>query len=294
VLARLTDPDDLTGPLRAIALRVCRLMGVLGQDTADDDSLVVERALIEGLVDVQMRHSLAFNIAQTLRVAGAVRDRLSSDNWRLLNRLWQTLPATPDSVDLDEALDLLDQSIISLVAVGGLEMAHMTRNDGWRFLSIGRHLERLSFVSTTLDEVAADAAASEPALLEWLLDLSDSLITYRSRHMHAPEWRGVLDLLLFDARNPRSALFQLAKLDKHVQLLPGADSGELTATRAEIEQLLVACRPSDVTQRELFRRSAPVDDLLVACQQAGLRTSEALTLRYFSHIYERPLPTMVV
>ena len=105
----------------------------------------------------------------------------------------------------------------------------MTRNDGWRFLSIGRHLERLSFVATTLDEVAVEGAAAEPALLDWLLDLSDSLITYRSRHMHAPEWQGVLDLLLFDGQNPRSALFQLAKLDKHVQLLPGGESGELGA-----------------------------------------------------------------
>jgi len=294
VLARLTDPDELTGGLRDVALRVCRLAGALPRETANTDSLVVERALIEGLVDAHGRQGLAFNVAQTVRVAGAVRDRLSSDNWRLLNRLSQALPRTPESVDLDDALEMLDETIIALVAIGGLEMAHMTRNDGWRFLSIGRHLERLSFVGTTLDEVAAEATAAEPALFEWLLDLSDSLITYRSRHLHAPEWPGVLDLLLFDAHNPRSALFQIAKLDKHVKLLPGADLGELTATRADIEQLLVACHAPDSTQRELFRRSAPVDDLLVACQQTAHRLSDALTLRYFSHIYERPLPVMAI
>ena len=84
-----------------------------------------------------------------MRVAGAVRDRLSSDNWRLLNRLLAVDCAGTvgdDAVELDDALELIDQSIIALVAVGGLEMAHMTRDDGWRFLSLGRHLERLSFV----------------------------------------------------------------------------------------------------------------------------------------------------
>ena len=57
-------------------------------------------------------------------------------------------------------------------------------------------------------------------MLEWLLELSDSLITYRVRHMRQPEWQAVVDLMLFDERNPRSATFQLAKLAKHVRLLP--------------------------------------------------------------------------
>ncbi len=83
--------------------------------------------------------------AARVRVAGAVRDRLSSDNWRLLNRLYEAFdPSRGAARRLAEALELLDDAIVSLVAVGGLEMAHMTRDDGWRFLSLGRHLERLA------------------------------------------------------------------------------------------------------------------------------------------------------
>ena len=206
------------------------------------------------MFDAQTRHSLAFNVEQTVRVAGAVRDRLSSDNWRLLNRLSQSMSGdAPDGVELDDALDLLDRAIISLVAVGGLEMAHMTRDDGWRFLSIGRHLERLSFVAATLDEVAAEEAAAEPALLEWLLDLSDSLITYRSRHLHAPEWPGVVDLLLFDPRNPRSALFPAGEARQARAAAAGADSGDLAATRAEIDQRARRRGRPTPRRRELFR-----------------------------------------
>src|SRR4029079_9679466 len=85
------------------------------------------------------------------------------------------------------------------------------------------HLERLSFVSTTLDDVLSERATGEHTLLEWLLDLSDSLITYRARHARRPEWPAVVGLLFYDERNPRSAMFQVAKIAKHVRLLPDAD-----------------------------------------------------------------------
>src|SRR5262249_41562670 len=201
------------------------------------------RELIEGICDRRHRRSLGFNIEQTVRTAGAVRDRLSTDNWRLLNRLMQLFPTVASSqANLDDALELIDDSLVALVAVGGLEMAHMTRDDGWRFLSLGRHLERLAFVATTLEDVAADRSSTESGLLEWLLQLSDSLLTYRVRHMQHPEWRSVIDLVLYDERHPRSARFQLAKLAKHVRLLPDAN---LIDVLSEIDRLLEACQADD-------------------------------------------------
>ena len=119
----------------------------------------------------------------------------------------------------------------------------MTRDDGWRFLSLGRHLERLQFVSSTLSDVAVEESAAGSGLLEWLLELSDSLLTYRVRHMQHPEWESVVDLMLVDARNPRSARFQLAKLAKHVRLLPDAGLGDVLT---EMDQLLDDCRAADL------------------------------------------------
>ena len=89
----------------------------------------------------------------------------------------------------DDTLALIDRAIVSLVAVGGLEMAHMTRDDGWRFLSVGRHLERLLFVASTLELLAPDESPDH-ALLEWLLELSDSLITFRARYVSAARLAG--------------------------------------------------------------------------------------------------------
>ena len=185
---------------------------------------------MRGIADASGIHSLAFNVGETLRVAGTVRDRLSSDNWRILSQLFAALRRRSASrLPLADALELLDHAIISLVAVGGLEMAHMTRDEGWRFMSLGRHLERALYVITTASEVAKSDMPEDPALLEWLLDLSDSIITYRARYMGQAEWIAVADLLLFDGRNPRSAAFQLAKLAKHVPQLPGGGLEDIGA-----------------------------------------------------------------
>jgi uncharacterized alpha-E superfamily protein len=255
-------------------------------------SHALELALIRGLFDRATCRSLAFNIEQTIRVAGAVRDRLSSDNWRLLNRLFQALsqPRTPGE-GLAEALELIDRSIVSLVAVGGLEMAHMTRDDGWRFLSLGRHLERALYVTTTVADVAGSGDPDDPTLLEWLLDLSDSLITYRARYMRLPEWLPVAELLLFDRLNPRSAAFQFAKLAKHVRLLPDVDLFDLVAA---LERAAGPPQTTDPFQGELFERGRDVERFLPWCESLALRLSDALTLRYFSHVYEPARATVAI
>jgi uncharacterized alpha-E superfamily protein len=127
-------------------------------------------------------------------------------------------------------------------------------------------------VAATLGMLAPDES-SDPSLLAWLLELTDSLITFRARYVSAPEWPAVVDLLLFDPRNPRSILFQIAKIVKHVSALPGVASLDgLPAVQA----LESACRG----------RHADVETLLAECQPAALRLSDALTLRYFNHAYE--------
>jgi uncharacterized alpha-E superfamily protein len=252
----------------------------------------LERELILGMYDGRDAKSLAFNVGQTVRVAGTVRERLSGDNWRLLNRLIRAFSEPPEQGEgLAEGLELTDKAIVSLVAVGGLELAHMTRDDGWRCLGLGRLLERLLYVTGTVAEVLASGEADEPALLEWLLDLSDSLTTYRARYMRPPEWLPVADLLLFDRTNPRSAAFQLAKLANQVRLLPEAGLSERVG---RIDEALRACREAqEPGSRILIDRDALLT-FLRESQDLSSGLSDALTLRYFSHVSEPVQATAVV
>ena len=288
VLSRLTDPaaPEMFQPL---FLRACLSQGLLEpgeiEAGADLTSLASTHALslrlVENLFDRRSHRSLGYNVDQTVRAAGAVRERLSPDNWRLLVQLLELVLPASRAMDFDDTLALIDQIIVSLVAVGGLEMAHMTRDDGWRFLSVGRHLERLTFVASTIDLLEPHECAS-PALLTWLLELSDSLLTFRARYARQPEWPAVVELLVFDARNPRSVLFQLAKVAKHVPALPGATALDAMADFDALERM---CRSDDRRQGELFGHVS-VDEVLARSRRASLRLSDALTLRYFSHAYE--------
>lgn len=296
VLTRLYDGTTLVSSDARPVVRACAAHGLLGAAGVDGTRTWLPhefaRRLMAGLSDPETFHSVAFNVTQTRQAAGAVRDRLSIDNWRELNRLADRLPRPGQIAGLPQALDLLDRVIMSLVAVGGLEMAHMTRDDGWRFLSLGRHLERLSYVAATVGEVARSESPDDPRLLEWLLDLSDGLITYRSRYMGRAEWLAVADLLLLDPRNPRSAVFQLAKMSKHVPLLPAADLNDLVST---LEQLS-ARWTGDSQTRDLFpdlahppevpERHDSLAEFIESSERVARQLSDALTLRYFSHAYE--------
>jgi uncharacterized alpha-E superfamily protein len=99
------------------------------------------------------------------------------------------------------------------MTLSGFALDGMTRDHGWRFLSIGRRIERLQFICSLLREALAGPADAD---LGWVLELADSSITYRSRYMARPEWLPVLDLLVRDVHNPRSVVFQLKGLNDFV------------------------------------------------------------------------------
>jgi uncharacterized circularly permuted ATP-grasp superfamily protein/uncharacterized alpha-E superfamily protein len=287
VLTRLHYGDPLVSPQSRSIVRTCAVHGLLGSggvEPAEHEWLLpaFEQALIGALSDPVAFQGVAFNVEHTVRVAGAVRDRLSTDNWRELNRLVEMLRRTTRVTSLAEAVDLLDRVIMSLVAVGGLEMAHMTRDAGWRFMSLGRHLERVSSITATIREVALSESPEDPALLEWLLELSDSIITYRARYMGRAEWLAVADLLLFDPSNPRSAVFQLAKLSKHISLLPDGDLGGVVSA---LDRLSLMRTGAPVTD-ELFPKTDSLMTFIDSSEEIARHVSDALTLRYFSHVYE--------
>ncbi len=293
VLSRLTDSDGVAGRTAPGLSRACVRQNLIAAPPPGRTSPAIVNDLLTGLTDRKGRRSLGYNVEETVRVAGAVRDRLSTDNWRVLNRLLQLFSRESHAPDLDDALELIDDALLTLVAVGGLEMAHMTRDDGWRFLSLGRHLERLHFVSSALADVAPERTDAGTGLLEWLLELSDSPLTYRVRHAQHPEWDigGGHDARRRAQPGARRALPGRKALAKHVRLLP--ESGLLDILD-DLDRLFDDCGADrDGQQIELFAGDQRLlDALLTQCQHRRDVTGSALSLRYFSHIHEVPRATV--
>jgi uncharacterized circularly permuted ATP-grasp superfamily protein/uncharacterized alpha-E superfamily protein len=165
----------------------------------------IEAALLQAVVSIDVP-GLARQQQQLYQTASHLRERLSVDNWRALNRMEERSAKLSKELSQSEAMTILDDAAASLMTMAGFALDGMTRDLGWRFLSFGRRLERLQFQSIVLQSaLEMDANGS----LDWLLELSDSIVTYRSRYRAQPEWLPVLDLLVLDASNPRSILFQI-------------------------------------------------------------------------------------
>ena len=84
----------------------------------------------------------------------------------------------------------------------------MNRAAGWRFLEMGRRVERAINTARFARQFAYDEASDED--LDILLTLVDCQITYRSRYLVGPLLAPVRDLVVLDPYNPRSVAFQVA------------------------------------------------------------------------------------
>ncbi len=171
----------------------------------------------------------------------------------------------------------------------------MTRDDGWRFLSLGRHLERLH---VRRDHARATSAPSrppaDPALLEWLLELSDSLLTYRARYMQQPGVAGGRRPAAVRRAQPAlGACSSSAKLAKHVPA--AARTRGAGDVLADVDRCSSACcRADDRAPGRAVRRTAASIETLLRRLPSSWRCalSDALTLRYFSHVDELPHATV--
>ena len=150
-----------------------------------------------------------------------VRDRTSNDMWRVLSGLNERLatPATSLVLLAGDASGVLNETLLGLAAFHGLARENMTRAQAWRFLDIGLRLERAIYLATLLGATLHSPKAEDPSVLEAVLEVADSSITFRSRYNLLPHLPAVFDLVLLDNRNPRSVLFQLNQLAQHFERL---------------------------------------------------------------------------
>ena len=154
----------------------------------------------------------------------------------------------------------------------------MNRLNGWRFLEIGRRLERALGICHYAQKFASTGTAVEAPVeaLDTLLELADSQITYRLRYVMVAARAPVLDLLLLDVNNPRALVFQITQLSHHLEKLPPLVlDGLPSAAQRLIIRLLADLRAGEA---ELLRDSQ-IEDM----ERALLKLSNEISLNYFTH-----------
>lgn len=296
ILVRLTERSglaevpELPALLRALAHQTkthpCLLIN------GPDDRLTLPEDQLRAIVfDAARPGGLAFTVDALQRVAGKVRDRISVDMWRIISGLDPSMGQDREEgtrPPLGEILDLLDRRVVALSAFTGLVAESMTRGQGWRFLDMGRRIERALHTLGLLRGALTTVSPNEGPLLEALLDIADSAMTYRRRYMSSLQTAPVLDLLLADEDNPRSLAFQLAALADAIEDLPRVSS---TSSRSP-EQRLILSTLTAIRVADIDALARPGDALnrteleaLLARLEAELPVlSDALTRHYLSHL----------
>lgn len=203
--------------------------------------------------------------------ASVIRDRLSPDAWRTLADLSIMVaePVAATSAEPD-AYERADRALRALAAFSGLASENMNRHSGWRFLDLGRRIERgIATCRFARTLVNGDAGAGT---LDVLLELCDSQISYRSRYVMVEARAPVLDLVLLDPVNPRSLAFQIDRINDHLDNLPGHHGDEPPPAEERLAARLAASM-----------RAFEADEM----DEARLRTIEAQLMELSNDMAER-------
>jgi len=207
--------DALPLLLRAVTCQTATFPGFAGDD-AEARLAAPERELLSVILDRNRTGSLRATIDAVVRAGRPLRDRLSSDTSRVINALNRELTRP---CDLGAALESLQRLILHLAAFSGLWSESMSRGQGWRFLEVGRRLERAVHTITLLRTLFIPASPTDFEPWEALLAVAHSVKTYRRRYRSQWHSGAVLDVLLLDESNPRSVAYQLRQVEALVTAL---------------------------------------------------------------------------
>ena len=231
------------------------------------------------------------------RVGQRARPYLSEEGWRALDRLtsdggWRRPPPPRNAAAL---LRLLDESLLALAAFAGACQENQTRNHVWRFLELGRAVERGVSAARTAERLAGRRGDPDETWLRAWLTLADSRTAYRTRYQIMPAPAPAIDLLVLDERNPRALIFQLMRIEAALDQLPNPGPRRrpeqrialraLSAVRLAEPELLAAEAEADATDPAAEPAGArpALTALLADVKMALIDLSDQLARSFFAH-----------
>ncbi|MEZ5572128.1 MAG: circularly permuted type 2 ATP-grasp protein [Halioglobus sp.] len=251
-----------------------------------------DEELLQIIRDGQRAGSIKSTVKSLLSSADESKELLSTDTTRVITDMRDAL----EGLDLNLAAGLtsapeeeLDPLVTALAALSGLMQESMIRGMGWRFMELGKRIERALQTITTLRCLITPVTdeADQSTLLRALLISMEVLITYRQR---GRERRGMelgLELVMMDISNPRSLLFQLTTLQRHLAELPRA--GTLNHDLDEEERALLEAVTSLKLSRlpQLMETSSTkregMDNLLLQLEKLLEYFNRILSDKHFDH-----------
>ncbi|QSX33614.1 circularly permuted type 2 ATP-grasp protein [Shewanella avicenniae] len=272
-----------------------QLTGCLPGFTEDPELLENPNDELAALViDGARVGSIKFNLQSMLACGEQVKEMLSADTRIILNELRDHilavdeaysdgLPAVPE--------ESLDSLVTSLLALSGLNHESMLRGMDWMFQEIGRRTERALQTATLLKATLTEHLPSlqQQQILESVLLSVEALISFRRRYRTRARIAYGLDLLMIDATNPRSLIYQVDQLRKYLNELPRnyTQSSGLTAENRLIIKTLNDIQLADLEALALIDEETETRASLAQLMtQIGDQLDQFTSLisdKYFDH-----------
>ncbi|WP_321873278.1 circularly permuted type 2 ATP-grasp protein [Burkholderia ubonensis] len=293
-LERLRGEDDADSPAHLELIdTLCRDTGLIAADapSAVDAPRAFQLALAASLTrGADHAAGIASCLFGMRGAAAAIRERLSSEQWRLIDDATELFADSTGNAEAEEqlgneALQLLERLGLLLGAITGAQTDNMTRDDGWRLLSIGRQIDRLDFLCSVLRFAFEEGAVHKQDGFELVLELFDSAITFRSRFQRGFDVAPLLSLVVLDTDNPRSLAWVVqamrGRLTK-VERSEGYALSELADAIPDVPgwSLHELCETGDDGRHD--RLLERLDTTAKAVWELSNRIGE----RYFSHVRE--------
>ncbi len=290
VLESLNGEDQGSQPLLSWLSELAADHGLVLADVprATQARRVFERSLIASLADSDESTSVGYNLAALRNAASAVRERLSQEQWNVIVQAEAEFAKGCAHCTADgdfssvEALRVLETLSGFTAAMTGAQTDRMTRDDGWRLLSTGRHLERLGFLSSALAWSFETGSVFDEGGFEALVALFDSTITFHSQYQQRHDITALLDLLVLDRDNPRSLGWVVQTLRGRLARLAGSAPGELPGIALTVPDPL-GWSLEAICQRDADGQHANLMALLQQCADTAYQLSDELSARYFTH-----------
>jgi uncharacterized circularly permuted ATP-grasp superfamily protein/uncharacterized alpha-E superfamily protein len=286
-------------PLWSWLEKLCHLYGLVpdgvpsNYDQGDIRHRIFERTLINSLNASENVTSVGYNLNAMKRTASNVRERLSPEQWSTINHCIESFQkdckkaANFHDFSSSLAIDALKQASSSLAAITGAQTDRMTRDDGWQLLSIGRHIERLSFLTTVLDSAIEMGLLFNPHVdssgYTALLNLFDSTITFHAQHQQSREIAPLMSLLVMDDENPRSLAWVSKALRARLSKLAGTERNnpdQLTRSVTNLQDYDLY----EISTADAAGNFTNLRNCLAQVSQSAWNVSDEISARYFNLI----------
>ncbi len=272
MINRIADADEAAAPVIAGIVALLEAWNAVPGESGAAPAAFAARAALG-------REDLAGSLPPLSRAArsaaSAIRDRFSPDAWRAINDL-ATMIAMPLVIGPAESamIERVEAALRIISSLSGLAQENMTQLAGWRFLELGRRIER-AILTSRLVRCFAQGGSPEGGL-DMLLELADSQITYRQRYVMVAARAPVIDLVVLDPNNPRSVEFQLDRIEAHLSALPGRyAAGRLSPVQQIAAAIATRLRTVDATAID--------ESLIIDVEQSLMKLSDAITASYLTN-----------